>query len=100
MGSVIHLNNNKGKFEHERWTSPWKVGAVLELGLNVEVQMGGRKAAIRRVLMDMIKPSQVKPPDLHHPIIACEFAEYIGGADVGLSNPSNVVTSLNTVVDL
>ena len=57
--SNIERNGSEGKLEHERWTGPWKIIKVLNVGLIIEVVMKGRSTRTRHVSPGGIKPFHI-----------------------------------------
>ena len=96
--SNIEWDGSGGKLKHERWTGPWKINKVLNVGLIIEVVMKGRSTRTRHVSAGGIKPFHVRPPDLRHPH-ADEFAQFAWSADFGLATPSIVAKPLYTLCD-
>ena len=96
--SNIERNGSGGKLEHERWTGPWKIIKVLNAGLIIEVVMEGRSTRTRHVSPGGIKPFNIRPPDLRHPL-ADEFAQFAWSADFGLATSSVVAKPLYTLCD-
>lgn len=66
--SNIHGHNNKGKLEHENWTSPWVEAKDIQRGLSLEVFMDGRQLRLRRVATSAVKKFDPRRLDPRHPI--------------------------------
>ena len=66
--SNVQRIESRGKFEHERWSAPWKTTKVLNAGLIIEVVMEEISTRTRHVSPGGIQPFHVRPPDLRHPL--------------------------------
>ena len=81
--SSRHRDRRGMKLQHELYTGPWKVSAVLQQGLSVQVSMRGRRQRDRRVSLADVKPFHTRPLSLRHSL-ADEFSQRAWTADFGL----------------
>ena len=98
MESTIYREGVSRKIQHERWTGPWTVEEIGQIGLILKVVMQGRKVRARTVSTADVKLFHVRPPDLRHPM-ADEFAQFAWTSDLGLKSPSTVANPFYTLVD-
>ena len=98
LSSNMERNGSGGKLEHERWTGPWKITKVLNVGLIIEVVMEGRSTRSRHVSPGGIKLFHVRPLDLRHPL-ADVFAQFAWSADIEPTIPSVGAKPLYTLCD-
>ena len=96
--SALHNNCVHVKLNHERWTGPWTVTAVMTPGLCYSVTLPGRRERVRRAAASHIKPHHLRPPVLRHDF-GDEYAHFVWGPDLGLGAASTLASPLHTPVD-
>ena len=94
---MLHTDGVHAKLNHNRWTGPWTVTALITPGLCYCIALQGRRERVRREGTYNKAPDHTRPKSPRHEF-SDEFDHFAWGPDIGLA--AQVATRYRVLMDL